>query len=165
MISMKKETRYVIYDELNELANNNKLTVITGNKIFIEKIAKEYDGINVFITDGSMSREKMILDIGKNLKYESSQIVKLTKKEIYDEPLPGEEETLHYIIGLAIKHFPHLRYHQVLHNLNIIIPADLNDENQTNTVDEFSVEDEIILHRVKSSRLYKKLMKLEKDEE
>ena len=161
---MDYEIKGKINSQLAKIANENKLTIFTGHKKSLDNIAKEYDGLNVFITDGSPSHEKILLSSGESISYEATQIVKLSKKEIYDEPVPGEEESLHYIIGLAIKHFPHLRYHQILHNLNVIVPADLNDENQKYTVDEFGINDDYVIKRVKSSNLYKTIISLEKDE-
>jgi len=69
----------------------------------------------------------------------------------------GETETIESIISLTKSKYPELRYHQVLHSLDIIRSTMINDE--LVVIDDFNTEDVELLKRIRNSKLYKKLIK------
>ena len=141
---MKLEKIRTVTDKLHEIATENEVTIFSGNKNTLDEITKDFDGMNVFITDGTPSQEKVIRESGESVKYEATTTIHLSKKP--------KKETLNDIVSLAVEKFPELRFHQILHGLDIII-VDLNSD----FIDDFYTKDEQILKRVKETDLYKKL--------
>jgi len=69
----------------------------------------------------------------------------------------GKTETIESIISLIRVEYPELRYHQVLHSLEIIQSTIINDE--LVIIDDFDADDVELLKRIRNSDLYKKVIK------
>jgi len=53
----------IVTNKLYEIATENEVTILVGNKTSLDEMTKDFKGMNVFITDGSPSEEKIIREV------------------------------------------------------------------------------------------------------
>ena len=82
---MDYEKTKAIAEDLSALCKKHGVTIITGGKKD-EQLNYQYDGLNIFITDGSPSKKK-VLDkaIGEAMQYPSTLRLTLTKNRFKHE--------------------------------------------------------------------------------
>jgi hypothetical protein len=82
---MTLEKQHEIVKDLVNLAKKHNLLLITGGKSD-KKLKYQFDGFNVFITDGTPSKMKQMDDaIGKAITYPSTLVLKLQKNRYKHE--------------------------------------------------------------------------------
>lgn len=74
-----------IATDLQELCKKHNVTVITGGKVG-PNLTYQFDGISIFVTDGSPSKRKQLDKvIGEKIQYESTVTLKLSKNRYKHE--------------------------------------------------------------------------------
>ena len=85
IIKMDLEKTRAIVEDLLALCEKHGVTIMTGFQKD-EQLNYQYDGLNIFITDGSPSKKK-VLDkaIGEAMQYQSTLRLTLTKNKFKHE--------------------------------------------------------------------------------
>jgi hypothetical protein len=74
-----------IATDLQELCKKHNVTIITGGQAD-PKLVYQFDGISIFITDGSPSRKKELDKvIGEKMHYEATTTLILNKNRLKNE--------------------------------------------------------------------------------
>ena len=76
---MDIEKQIEIIKDLSELCKKHNVVIMTGYQKD-KDLNYQFDGLNIFITDGSMSKRKQLdKSIGEAIKYDSSVVLTLVK--------------------------------------------------------------------------------------
>jgi len=106
-----------VSNKLYEIATENEVSVFIGNREKLDEMSKPFEGLHLFITDGTPSQEKIIRESGKSVKYETSQTIHLSKRKIYDETLIGEKnEKLKVVVYENINELENIIFNTIDNN-------------------------------------------------